>query len=66
MLNLMEGVTKFGTGERLRGGAYHFSNPIAGKTGTAHVSDGKIKYSDGVYQATFVGYFPEEKPQYTF
>ncbi|MEN9330950.1 MAG: hypothetical protein RLZZ94_40 [Bacteroidota bacterium] len=41
MLNLMEGVTKFGTGERLRGGAYHFTNPIAGKTGTTqNQSDG--------------------------
>jgi penicillin-binding protein 1A len=41
MLNLMEGVTKFGTGERLRGGAYHFTNPIAGKTGTTqNNSDG--------------------------
>lgn len=38
---------------------------VAGKTGTAHVSDGKIKYDDGVYQATFVGYFPAENPQYT-
>ncbi|MEO6612296.1 MAG: penicillin-binding protein [Chitinophagaceae bacterium] len=38
---------------------------VAGKTGTAHVSDGKIKYDDGVYQATFVGYFPAGKPQYT-
>ena len=38
---------------------------VAGKTGTAHVSDGKIKYSDGVYQATFIGYFPADKPQYT-
>lgn len=38
---------------------------VAGKTGTAHVSDGKIKYSDGVYQATFVGYFPADNPQYT-
>ncbi|MBI5856136.1 MAG: transpeptidase family protein [Sphingobacteriales bacterium] len=38
---------------------------IAGKTGTAHVSDGKIKYDDAVYQATFVGYFPADKPQYT-
>jgi cell division protein FtsI (penicillin-binding protein 3) len=37
----------------------------AGKTGTAHVSDGKIKYDHGVYQATFVGYFPADKPQYT-
>ncbi|MEI2739811.1 MAG: penicillin-binding transpeptidase domain-containing protein [Chitinophagaceae bacterium] len=38
--------------------------PVAGKTGTAHVSDGAIKYAHGVYQATFVGYFPAEKPQY--
>ena len=38
---------------------------VAGKTGTAHVSDGKIKYDHGVYQATFVGYFPADKPQYT-
>lgn len=38
---------------------------VAGKTGTAHVSDGKIKYDQGVYQATFVGYFPADKPQYT-
>lgn len=38
---------------------------IAGKTGTAHVSDGPIKYAHGVYQATFVGYFPADKPQYT-
>jgi cell division protein FtsI (penicillin-binding protein 3) len=38
---------------------------VAGKTGTAHVADGKIKYGDGVYQASFVGYFPAEQPQYT-
>ena len=38
---------------------------IAGKTGTSHVADGPIKYSHGVYQATFVGYFPAEKPQFT-
>lgn len=38
---------------------------VAGKTGTAHVADGKYKYDDGVYQASFVGYFPADKPQYT-
>jgi cell division protein FtsI (penicillin-binding protein 3) len=38
---------------------------VAGKTGTAHVSDGPIKYGHGVYQATFVGYFPADKPQFT-
>jgi cell division protein FtsI (penicillin-binding protein 3) len=38
---------------------------VAGKTGTAHVSDGAIKYAHGVYQASFVGYFPADRPQYT-
>ena len=38
---------------------------VSGKTGTAHVADGNIKYNDGVYQATFVGYFPADQPQYT-
>lgn len=38
---------------------------VAGKTGTAHVSDGQIKYAHGVYQASFVGYFPADKPQFT-
>jgi len=38
---------------------------VSGKTGTAHVSDGPIKYAHGVYQATFVGYFPANNPQYT-
>ncbi|TXH23438.1 MAG: PASTA domain-containing protein [Chitinophagaceae bacterium] len=38
---------------------------VAGKTGTAHVADGNVKYSDGVYQASFVGYFPADNPQYS-
>ena len=38
---------------------------VAGKTGTAHVADGNYGYNDGVYQASFVGYFPANKPQYT-
>jgi cell division protein FtsI (penicillin-binding protein 3) len=38
---------------------------VAGKTGTAHVADGRIKYGDGVYQASFVGYFPAGQPQYS-
>jgi len=58
----MELVITEGTGK------YAFKDmpfKIAGKTGTAHVADGNIKYSDGVYQASFVGYFPADKPQYT-
>ncbi len=38
---------------------------VAGKTGTAHVADGKHGYNDGIYQASFVGYFPADKPQYS-
>ena len=38
---------------------------VAGKTGTAHVTDGPIKYADGVFQASFVGYFPADRPQYS-
>ncbi len=41
MLNLMQGVTQFGTGARLRGSKYGFTNAIAGKTGTTqNNSDG--------------------------
>lgn len=38
---------------------------VAGKTGTAKVNDGKFKYNDGVYQSSFVGYFPSDKPVYS-
>jgi len=38
---------------------------ISGKTGTAQVADKGISYTDGVYQGSFVGYFPSEKPKYT-
>jgi cell division protein FtsI (penicillin-binding protein 3) len=38
---------------------------IAGKTGTAHVAGGSVKYYDGVYQASFVGYFPADQPEYS-
>jgi cell division protein FtsI (penicillin-binding protein 3) len=38
---------------------------VAGKTGTAHVADGGIKYDDMVYQASFVGYFPAYDPVYS-
>ncbi|HEY2726614.1 MAG TPA: penicillin-binding protein [Parafilimonas sp.] len=39
--------------------------PVAGKTGTALVADGKKGYGAGIYQSTFVGYFPADNPQYT-
>jgi cell division protein FtsI (penicillin-binding protein 3) len=38
---------------------------VAGKTGTAHVAGGNVHYYDGVYQASFAGYFPADNPEYT-
>jgi len=38
---------------------------VAGKTGTARIADEGISYGHGIYQASFVGYFPEENPQYS-
>lgn len=49
-------------------GKYAFKDmpfKVAGKTGTAHVADGDIKYGHNVYQASFVGYFPADRPQYS-
>ena len=58
----MESVVIEGTGK------YAFKDmpfAVAGKTGTAHVADGKIKYQHYVYQASFAGYFPADDPQYS-
>jgi cell division protein FtsI (penicillin-binding protein 3) len=38
---------------------------VAGKTGTSRVWDKPYVYNDKVYQASFVGYFPADRPQYT-
>ncbi len=58
----MEAVVTEGTG-RIAFKDMPFA--VAGKTGTAHVADGNIKYSAGVYQASFAGYFPADDPQYS-
>ena len=58
----MESVVIEGTG-RLAFKDMPFA--VAGKTGTAHVADGKIKYQHYVYQASFAGYFPADDPQYS-
>ena len=54
----MEMVVTEGTAKRVFAG---LPFAVAGKTGTAHVSDGPIKYDHGVYQASFVGYFPADQ-----
>ncbi len=63
---MMEGVvqSKGGTASSLKGLNY----TIAGKTGTAVVADNNKGYKgDGkkIYRASFVGYFPADKPQYS-
>ena len=58
----MKGVVTEGTAKGIFKDAPY---TVAGKTGTAHVADGVHGYDDGIYQATFVGYFPADKPQYT-
>lgn len=66
-------VTEEGTGKRMLKGALC---PIAGKTGTArivldpkHTRISRNPYEDEKgrkqYQATFVGFFPADKPRYT-
>jgi cell division protein FtsI (penicillin-binding protein 3) len=52
----------------LSGTAKTYKSPfysMAGKTGTAQVADKGTTYRDGVYQGSFVGYVPADKPKYT-
>ncbi len=60
---LLEGVVQNGTAESMKNTVYL----IAGKTGTAQIANGsQYKGVNGVtYQASFVGYFPADKPKYT-
>lgn len=61
---MLEGVVENGTGKNLRNPKYK----IAGKTGTAQIANEKYGYkldSRVSYQASFVGYFPADKPRYS-
>jgi cell division protein FtsI (penicillin-binding protein 3) len=60
---MMEGVVGQGTAKNLSTTIY----PIAGKTGTAQVAQGKAGYKNGkkTYQASFCGYFPANNPKYS-
>ena len=58
---MLEGVCLYGTGRALTNEFF----PIAGKTGTARVATGNTGYSNGIYLATFCGYFPADDPQYS-
>ena len=62
MKQMMEGVVENGTAKNLRNAACK----IAGKTGTAKIAAGKKGYKVAPkYRASFVGYFPTDKPLYT-
>lgn len=58
---LLEGVCENGTGRSLQNPWFR----IAGKTGTAQVSQGQSGYQKGMYLASFAGYFPADDPKYS-
>ncbi|CAN5579464.1 penicillin-binding protein [soil metagenome] len=60
---LLEEVVKNGTASAIK----HAQYTIAGKTGTAQIAQGAGGYKTGKikYQASFCGYFPADKPQYS-
>jgi len=58
----MEGVVQRGTARlTLKNTIYK----IAGKTGTAQIAKGNQGYNKSDYNASFVGYFPADDPQYS-
>lgn len=60
----LEGVVESGTAANLRNADYK----IAGKTGTAQIANKNYGYSYNSrvsHQASFVGYFPADNPQYS-
>ncbi len=61
---MLEGVVENGTALNLRDSVLQ----IAGKTGTAQIANQKFGYRNNTkisYQASFVGYFPANKPKYS-
>jgi cell division protein FtsI (penicillin-binding protein 3) len=60
----LEGVVENGTARNLRNASFR----VAGKTGTAQIARGSTGYRNekGVsHQASFVGYFPADKPKFS-
>ena len=58
---LLKGVVQNGTAKNMS--KLGFS--VAGKTGTAQISQGSAGYNKKNYTATFVGYFPADEPKYS-
>lgn len=58
---MLEGVCENGTGQFLKNDYFK----VAGKTGTARVATSSAGYSNGMYLASFVGYFPADNPKFS-
>ena len=59
---MMEAVVEYGTAKAIKPDLYK----IAGKSGTAQVANEKYGYrKDLKYYASFVGYFPADRPKYS-
>ena len=58
---MLIGVVERGTAKSISNDNYS----IAGKTGTAQIANASTNYADKVYQSSFVGYFPADKPIYS-
>jgi cell division protein FtsI (penicillin-binding protein 3) len=61
MKKMLEGVVEEGTARPIHTSRYQ----IAGKTGTAKIFDKEKGYKTAKYRASFVGYFPADKPRYS-
>ena len=59
--SMLEGVVESGTARNLANSNYK----IAGKTGTAQLALNKKGYTEALYMASFVGYFPANNPKYS-
>lgn len=57
---MLRGVVDSGTARIINNSRVH----IAGKTGTARISNGK-GYHEDAYNSSFAGYFPAEEPKYS-
>lgn len=59
---LLEAVFIQGSAKHLKPGG---DLKLAGKTGTARTANATTNYRDKIYQASFAGYFPANKPMYS-
>lgn len=59
--DILEAVVIEGTAKNL----YNHYYSVAGKTGTAQIAANNSGYANKIYQSSFMGYFPADKPLYS-